>query len=177
MPKVSGWEILKTIRNNPKTEALPVLLMSKMDDVKDIVEGFELGADDYIVKPFNFSVLLARIRAALRSRVLISELNARESRLALAETLNDDMKKNLTDFQRSIDGIAEAILLVKKDVLDAQALNGLVTLINEKVGKVRKNLEGLEDRMYKTANEWEGLKKKEIDFPILEKPIRDTVSY
>jgi DNA-binding response OmpR family regulator len=89
LPKVSGWEILKTVKADPKTALIPVFLLSEINTAKEIVEAFELGAYDYIVKPFNFSVVLARIRAALRNNMLIFQMCARETGLAIPEDPSD----------------------------------------------------------------------------------------
>jgi len=64
LPELDGWQILQTLRgrNNP----VPVLFLTARDDVEDRVKGLELGADDYLVKPFAFSELLARVRTLLR---------------------------------------------------------------------------------------------------------------
>jgi len=64
LPGRSGIEILKVVRG--KGEKLPVLLLTARDEVEDRVEGLDAGADDYLVKPFAFVELLARIRALLR---------------------------------------------------------------------------------------------------------------
>ncbi|HMM06902.1 MAG TPA: response regulator transcription factor [Clostridiales bacterium] len=64
LPGISGLEVLKTIRNrNDKT---PVLLLTARDSIEDRVTGLDKGADDYLVKPFAFDELLARIRAMIR---------------------------------------------------------------------------------------------------------------
>lgn len=64
LPKISGFEILKAIKSrNPLT---PVLLLTAKDSVSDKVAGLDAGADDYLVKPFAFDELLARVRALLR---------------------------------------------------------------------------------------------------------------
>lgn len=66
IPKINGLEILKQIRL--KKNATPVLLLTAKDTVQDRVKGLDLGADDYLVKPFAFEELLARIRSLLRRR-------------------------------------------------------------------------------------------------------------
>ena len=63
LPAVDGWTILKEIRRRKQT---PVLFLTARDEVADRVKGLELGADDYLVKPFAFSELLARVRSVLR---------------------------------------------------------------------------------------------------------------
>ena len=64
LPERDGWSILTEIRGAGKTT--PVLFLTARDSVHDRVKGLELGADDYLVKPFAFSELLARIRTILR---------------------------------------------------------------------------------------------------------------
>ncbi len=94
MPKMSGWEFTRIMKNDPEYaqwREIPIIMFSAMDDVKDKIEGFELGVDDYITKPFNFSEVLARIRAVLRNHELIDQLKKRESRIALQEQLNEKL--------------------------------------------------------------------------------------
>jgi two-component system copper resistance phosphate regulon response regulator CusR len=64
LPQLDGWSILKALRQEGKQT--PVLYLTARDAVPDRVKGLELGADDYLVKPFAFSELLARIRSILR---------------------------------------------------------------------------------------------------------------
>jgi len=64
LPRLDGWEVLREIRQ--KGKHLPVLFLTARDQVEDRVKGLEYGADDYLVKPFAFSELLARVRALLR---------------------------------------------------------------------------------------------------------------
>ncbi|WP_158902231.1 heavy metal response regulator transcription factor [Burkholderia sp. L27(2015)] len=63
MPRKDGWAMLKDLRARKST---PVLFLSARDDVEDRVRGLELGADDYLVKPFAFVELLARVRTLVR---------------------------------------------------------------------------------------------------------------
>jgi len=66
MPKIDGWEVCRRLRE--AGIAAPVLLLTAKDDVQDRVKGLDLGADDYLVKPFALEELLARIRALMRRR-------------------------------------------------------------------------------------------------------------
>jgi two-component system copper resistance phosphate regulon response regulator CusR len=64
LPKLDGWQVLRELRQ--KGKHLAVLFLTARDEVEDRVKGLEFGADDYLVKPFAFSELLARVRALLR---------------------------------------------------------------------------------------------------------------
>jgi heavy metal response regulator len=64
LPEINGFEVLRTIRQ--KGVSTPVLFLTAKDEKEDIIHGLDLGADDYLVKPFAFAELLARIRAVLR---------------------------------------------------------------------------------------------------------------
>ena len=64
LPKRDGWAIVATLKR--KEIRTPILLLTARDSVRDRVKGLELGADDYLVKPFAFSELLARVRSLLR---------------------------------------------------------------------------------------------------------------
>ncbi|MDR2467572.1 MAG: response regulator [Spirochaetaceae bacterium] len=74
LPRLSGWEILKTVKADKNLAALQVILLSDIDNLKEKVESYELGAEDYICKPFNFSVLLAKIHQTMRSKDFYIEL-------------------------------------------------------------------------------------------------------
>ena len=64
LPEMSGFEALKSARK--KKVMTPVIFLTARDDKEDVVHGLELGADDYLIKPFSFPELLARIKAVLR---------------------------------------------------------------------------------------------------------------
>lgn len=66
MPTVDGFTVCQRIRKNPETERVPVLMLTALGVVDDKVKGFDVGADDYLVKPFEIPELLVRVRALLR---------------------------------------------------------------------------------------------------------------
>jgi DNA-binding response OmpR family regulator len=164
MPRMSGWELTKILKSDPKFRDIPIVMFSALDDVKDKVEGFEMGVDDYITKPFNFSEVLARIRVVLRNRELFAQIVVRASRLSLAEEMSVDIKNNLLDFVKAIDDLDQAV---------AKIGNGVAIL--EKTQAVRKHIAGLDARIEKTLAEWEDLKKNEIGLPVLEDQIRNSM--
>jgi len=66
MPIMDGIELLREIKKNPRTERIPVVLLSARAGEESRIEGFEIGADDYLIKPFSAKELLARIRAQVK---------------------------------------------------------------------------------------------------------------
>jgi two-component system phosphate regulon response regulator PhoB len=71
LPGMDGLEVCRTLKADAQTRAIPVVMLTAKGEESDIVAGLELGADDYIVKPFSPRVLVARLRAVLRRRSLI----------------------------------------------------------------------------------------------------------
>ncbi|OGW38807.1 MAG: DNA-binding response regulator [Nitrospirae bacterium GWD2_57_9] len=66
LPGVQGVEVCRMVRSNPKTESLPIIMLTAKTDMSDKIKGLETGADDYMTKPFSPSELVARVRALLR---------------------------------------------------------------------------------------------------------------
>ena len=66
LPDLLGTEVCRQLRNSPRTQAVPVIMLTARGDEVDRVVGFELGADDFVTKPFSVRELLLRIRAILR---------------------------------------------------------------------------------------------------------------
>ena len=66
LPKVNGYEVVKKLRENKNETA--VLMLTARDSIEDKIKGLDLGADDYLIKPFDFGELLARIRALVRRK-------------------------------------------------------------------------------------------------------------
>ena len=106
LPKLDGWEVLRQIRQNGKH--LPVLFLTARDQVEDRVKGLEFGADDYLVKPFAFSELLARVRALLR-RGKTSEPEL----LQIADLELDLLRRRVTRSGKRIDLTAKEFALLE----------------------------------------------------------------
>ncbi|AMP09632.1 response regulator [Collimonas arenae] len=88
LPGMDGWAVIRELRKN---HATPVLFLTARDEVEDRIKGLELGADDYLVKPFAFAELVARIRTLLR-RGPIREFEM----LHVADMAIDVMKRRVT---------------------------------------------------------------------------------
>ncbi len=92
MPEMDGFEVLQRLKNTESTKAVPVMMVSGYDTLPDKVRSFELGASDYIVKPFQSAELRARVRAILKAQQLNrllarAERDLGETRRQLAEAL------------------------------------------------------------------------------------------
>jgi len=66
LPGIDGLDVCKTLKGDSRTKTIPVIMVSAKGEESDIVSGLELGADDYVVKPFSPTVLKARVRSVLR---------------------------------------------------------------------------------------------------------------
>lgn len=107
LPGLSGWEVLDGLRRAGR--GLPVLFLTARDQVDDRVKGLELGADDYLVKPFAFAELLARVRTLLRRG-----RNAPEpTQLRVADLEIDLLRRRVTRGGRRIDLTAKEFALLE----------------------------------------------------------------
>ena len=104
MPGRDGWNVLQELRRSQQT---PVIFLTARDKVEDRVKGLELGADDYLVKPFAFSELLARIRTLMR-RGKIQQPDV----LSIADLELDPLRRRATRGQTRIDLTAKEFTLL-----------------------------------------------------------------
>jgi len=117
LPGMDGWQVLRGVRQAGKD--VPVLFLTARDDVTDRVKGLELGADDYLVKPFAFSELLARVRTLLRRGGKVKEPDT----LRVADLELDLMRRRVTRAGKRIDltakefGLLELLLRHQGEVL------------------------------------------------------------
>lgn len=107
LPDIDGWRILKAIREAGKK--VPVLFLTARDSVDDRVKGLDLGADDYLVKPFAFAELLARVRTLLRRRSTTPD----ETTLKVADLELDLMRRRVTRASQRISLTAKEFALLE----------------------------------------------------------------
>ena len=96
MPKLNGFEVVKELRN--KGNHTSVLMLTARDSADDKVKGLDLGADDYLVKPFDFNELSARIRAVVRRKYGNSS-----NKLIIGDLILDTSEKSVTRAGKKID--------------------------------------------------------------------------
>ncbi|WP_018926362.1 heavy metal response regulator transcription factor [Pseudomonas umsongensis] len=107
MPGLDGWEVLRMVRAAGKN--VPVLFLTARDRVEDRVKGLELGADDYLIKPFAFSELLARVRSLLRR----GSSAPSQSHIKIADLEIDLMKRRALRGGKRIDLTAKEFALLE----------------------------------------------------------------
>ncbi len=107
LPGLNGWQVLKALRAAGRD--LPVLFLSARDRVEDRVQGLELGADDYLVKPFAFAELLARVRTLLRR----GRAPASPDLLKVADLELDPLRRRVTRGGRRIALTAKEFALLE----------------------------------------------------------------
>ncbi|HNU72402.1 MAG TPA: heavy metal response regulator transcription factor [Thermodesulfobacteriota bacterium] len=93
LPAMNGDEILRQLRRQKITT--PIIFLSAKDSIRDIVEGLDLGADDYLVKPFSFHELLARVRALLRRGRTVSSAVLQVADLSLNQLTREVRRGNV----------------------------------------------------------------------------------
>jgi CheY-like chemotaxis protein len=89
MPGLTGLDVLRILRESPATEDLPVIMATAKTDSEDIVEALELGANDYVTKPLDFPIVLARVQAQLRSR---RQVRPAEPAASVVDALESEVK-------------------------------------------------------------------------------------
>ncbi len=95
LPKLDGWQVCREIR---KTSSVPIIMITAKGETFDKVLGLELGADDYVVKPFDAKEVVARVKAVLRRSALEDES------AAVKEVRYDKLIINLTNYELIVDG-------------------------------------------------------------------------
>ncbi len=169
MPKMTGWELTKILKKSKAYEQfrdIPIIMFSAMDAVKDKIEGFELGIEDYITKPFNFSEVLARIRAVLRNRELAIQVLNRERRIALIESLN----KSLLYFTEHLKHPVEQLMTAAKslDPAEKAGVEKFRDLVLHEGGQVMAALGGLAEEIQELRAEGDKIRLDEVSLQDLE---------
>ena len=129
LPKMSGWEVLRVMRASGR--AMPVLFLTARDQVEDRVRGLEGGADDYLVKPFAFAELLARVRILGRRSGIMQPVT-----LHAADLEMDLLRRRVTRAGRRIDltpkefALLELLLRRRGEVLPRSLIASQVWDIN-----------------------------------------------
>jgi signal transduction histidine kinase len=175
MPRMSGHEVCEILKNDPRTRLGQVMLVSALDGTPDKVEGLDIGADDYVTKPIRREEFLAKVRALLRVRHLLGDLESARRELAernreleikktLAQALVHDLKNPLSGVLGNLDlmelpGGKDTSILIERtrragqrmqqmvsNLIDVEALeDGRLTLNRERVDLAELTLRSTEE--------------------------------
>lgn len=107
LPGMNGWQVLQTMRQ--RGLVVPAMFLTARDQVEDRVKGLELGADDYLVKPFSFAELLARVRTILRR----GPLGIESTTLQVADLTVDLLRRRVLRAGKRIDLTAKEFALLE----------------------------------------------------------------
>lgn len=101
MPEMDGFEICRWIKNNPEFNSIPIIFLTSSNDEESIRQGFELGAQDYVVKPFNHSELLARVNTHIKlKRQAQSLIEANRELDSFCYSISHDLKAPLLSLSK-----------------------------------------------------------------------------
>lgn len=137
MPDLDGYQVCRKLKDDEKTEHIPVVLITVLHKLEDEIRGFEVGAHDYISKPYNRAELSARITAALRVKRLQDQLRHR----------NEDLKELIKVLQRDITdpltGVLGRTTLLLLHPLADEVSEGLHTIetLAQRIAKLIKRLD------------------------------------
>jgi len=130
LPGMDGWQVLSSLRSRGRE--MPVLFLTARDQVEDRVKGLELGADDYLVKPFSFAELLARVRTILRR----GRSGLEATTLQVADLELDLLRRRVTRAGKRIDltakefGLLELLMRRHGEVLPRSLIASQVWDVN-----------------------------------------------
>ncbi len=155
LPGMSGWDICRELR---KTSQVPIIMLTARDEVEDKIVGLELGADDYLTKPFNPNELVSRVRAILRRT---SDNASTQNLIKLANITLDQYKRTVFRDEKAIELTPTEFDLLSTmaknpgrvytriqllDILQGEAYEGYERTIDSHVKNLRKKIEPNPDK-------------------------------
>ncbi|MGM0576759.1 MAG: ATP-binding protein [Myxococcota bacterium] len=146
MPNMDGYELCRRVRRDPALMAVPVILLTAKSGRESVVEGLEIGADDYVTKPFDMRELEARIEAHMRAKSIERALHERESRLSAIGQMTSALAHDLRGPLAIIVGHVELVRMMAAE--------------DEGFGEVQQDL----DIVRKAANRASRMIQEVVDF-------------
>ena len=141
MPGMDGFEVCRRLKSNPRTQHIPVIMVTALDQTSDRVNGLEAGADDFLTKPVDDIALVTRVRNFARLKTLTDEMRMRAStgeQMGLLETFQQKHQANsepgkilvVDDHPRSSQRIVESLETEHRTTLDGDPASALQRLNN-----------------------------------------------
>ena len=173
MPDLDGFGVFKELRNDPELVNLPVIFVTARDDMADKVHGLELGAVDYITKPYNPSELIARVRSTLRMKKLEREAAGREreeARRKVVETLLVTLAHYINNALAAISG---RVAITNSS--DQQSVEKMMDVVKRRTRVIAATIECIEEIQDDLESYTTQYASSEVDILNLEEKIQERV--
>ncbi|MDD3816171.1 MAG: response regulator [Desulfocapsaceae bacterium] len=119
LPSLNGFEVCKILRKDPQTRTLPIIMLTAKGEENDVTAGLDLGADDYITKPFSPKILVSRIKSILRRREELSGEDGREAKDGLLKV--HDIVIDAKRYEVLVAGSSISLTVTEFSILDLLA--------------------------------------------------------
>jgi two-component system, sensor histidine kinase and response regulator len=146
MPGIDGFEVCRIIRSNPKNDGIPIIFITALSEKSNLVKGFELGAEDYITKPFNKEELIIRIKTHLDMKFARDDLQRVKNSLSESNTIKDKIFSVIGHDLRSPIGSIKMmleLLLGDIDSFNTQNIKEIISSLSKTTDEVFNLLENL----------------------------------
>lgn len=148
LPGADGFELLSAIRQQHSPEELVIIIMSALDNAKSIVRGFELGANDYIVKPVEMSVMMARINTQLKLMTLQDERQEYIQYLEKSEQLRKQLNQIAShDLKNPLNNLRMAGGLIREEIQETPRVQQLLSTVDASLNMMEQVIEAFLDVM------------------------------
>ena len=179
MPRMTGWEVTRSIKHGDELadyRDVSIIMFSAADDVEDKVQGLELGVDDYITKPFNFTEVLARIRAVLHRRHLQEQVTRREHRIGVIESLNESLIFFSQHVRRPLERQLQTLDEAAAGDVDSVALGTFANRVKDDARAILAKLDALEQEIGDLQRQGDELKAGDLSIEELHRRLAGIAS-
>lgn len=136
MPDMSGYEVLERLKADPNLRHIPIIMISAVDEIESVIRCVELGAEDYLSKPFNPTLLRARVGASLERKHLHDQVRAQAADLA---TWNKTLEKRVADQLAEIERMGRLKRFLSPQIAEAVLASGDESLLESHRRDIRRD--------------------------------------
>jgi signal transduction histidine kinase len=172
MPGMTGLDLLKILRSKPEFVDLPVILVSALSETEDVVRGLKLGANDYVSKPFDIDIIIARVKTQLMLKQLQDERKQTIAELQAAHEMRDAFFKIAShDLKGPLGNIGMAEYILRGMFPDRADVNEILDMVDLTVN----NMQGVIEDFLDMAAMQNGALELKLDTVSVEKVVTDLV--